>query len=223
MERNREPAGRDRHLCGGILVALTFLGTVPALAGTIHVPADSPTIQIAIQKAQPFDLIIVAPGTYFEAIDFSGKVITVQGEDPNDPAVVASTIIDAGGLGTVVSFSGGEDHQNTLLAGFTITGGIIGIDAHGSAARVHDCVITGNTSFGVRDLDGELARCQITDNDGSGIYFCDGTINQCTVARNRDGIQSSFNATVFDTHIVGNRSSGLLHEAQESREDRTGP
>lgn len=191
------------------VVGIVLLAATVCPADVIHVPADSPTIQIAIQKAQPFDMIIVAPGTYFEAIDFSGKVITVQSEDPNDSAVVASTIIDAGGLGTVVSFSGGEDHQNTVLAGFTITGGIIGIDAHGSSARVRDCVITENTSFGVRDLDGEIARCQVTDNGGTGIKNCDGIINQCMVARNARGIESS-DASIIDTHIIDSDQFGLL-------------
>lgn len=44
----------------------------------IHVPADAPTIQIAIEQAQPFDTIIVAPATYYEPIDFMGKAITVS-------------------------------------------------------------------------------------------------------------------------------------------------
>lgn len=35
-----------------------------ASADTIRVPADAPTIQIAISDAMPFDTIIVDPGTY---------------------------------------------------------------------------------------------------------------------------------------------------------------
>ena len=44
-----------------------------ALGEIIRVPTDAPTIQIAIQKAQPFDTIIVAPGIYSEAISFGAK------------------------------------------------------------------------------------------------------------------------------------------------------
>ena len=195
-----------------VCVALCFFPLVratTAVADTIRVPADAPTIQIAIQKAQPFDLIIVAPGTYHEAIDLSGKVITVQSEDPNDPAVVASTIIDAGGLGTVVSFSGGADHIDTLLAGFTLRNGITGIEGHGSGARVHDCVITANSSNGVDDLDGELARSQVTDNGGIGIVNCDGVISQCTISGNWRGIQTS-DATIIDTQVTDSLDHGLI-------------
>lgn len=69
----------------------SWLGIVPVLVSQafgqaiIRVPTDAPTIQIAIQQAQPFDTIIVAPDTYFEAINFEGKVIALQSENPNDP------------------------------------------------------------------------------------------------------------------------------------------
>ena len=83
-------------LLTGLLTLQTMFVEAGSLGGTIHVPTDAPTIQIAIEDSQPFDTIIVAPGTYFEAIGFHGKVITVQSTNPNDPSVVAATIINAG-------------------------------------------------------------------------------------------------------------------------------
>src|SRR5262245_7460613 len=56
---------------------------------TIRVPADAPTIQAAIDVAQPYDTVLVAPGTYVETIDFLGKRITVRSE-----AGPALTVID---------------------------------------------------------------------------------------------------------------------------------
>ena len=51
-----------------------------AVAGTIHVPSDQPTIQDAIDAAMDGDTVLVAPGTYFENIDFLGKAIVVTSE-----------------------------------------------------------------------------------------------------------------------------------------------
>ncbi|UCG50263.1 MAG: DUF1080 domain-containing protein [Phycisphaerales bacterium] len=56
--------------------------------------AEFKSIQAAIDDANDGDEIIVEIGTYVEAIDFSGKAITLRSFDPNDPTVVAKTIID---------------------------------------------------------------------------------------------------------------------------------
>jgi parallel beta-helix repeat protein len=96
-------------------------------AQLFYVPSQHSTIQSAINLAANGDTVIVSPGTYHENIDFKGKSITVQSVDPNDPNTVISTIIDGStpidsNFGSVVIFKSGEDH-NSVLAGFTITGG----------------------------------------------------------------------------------------------------
>ena len=44
---------------------------------TIHVLADQPTIQTAINAADNGDTVLAVPGTYSENINFNGKAITV--------------------------------------------------------------------------------------------------------------------------------------------------
>lgn len=85
------------------------------------------SIQSAINDANNGDTIIVDANTYYENINFLGRAITVKSTDPNDPNVVAATIIDGNrpgdpNFGSVVIFNSGEDNQS-VLTGFTITGG----------------------------------------------------------------------------------------------------
>lgn len=58
--------------------------TVPGRVGgrTISVPKDYSTIQAAIDAAEDGDTIVAAPGTYRETINFKGKNIILQSEDP---------------------------------------------------------------------------------------------------------------------------------------------
>lgn len=88
-----------------------------------RVPGDYSSIQSAIEASDNGDTVLVAPGRYMENVNFLGKDITLTSTDPNDANVVASTIIDANGTGTVVTLANGETRQ-AVLTGFTITGGM---------------------------------------------------------------------------------------------------
>ncbi len=100
-----------------------------AQAETIYVDVNCPgpgdgseldpycSIQTAIDNAVDTDEIVVAPGTYFETINFLGKAIWLRSSD--GPEV---TIIDGTGFFHVVQCVSGEG-PDTVLDGFTITGG----------------------------------------------------------------------------------------------------
>ncbi len=97
-------------------------------ADTLYVPSGQySTIQSAIDDSNNGDTIIISAGTYLENIDFLGKAVILQSEDPNDPNVVATTIIDGSNpadpnIGSVVTFNKAED-ANSVLTGFTIQNG----------------------------------------------------------------------------------------------------
>lgn len=55
----------------------------PAGGRVIRVPADAPTIQDAVDRAQPGDLVLVAPGVYHEAVKVTTSHLTIRGEDRN--------------------------------------------------------------------------------------------------------------------------------------------
>jgi len=99
------------------------LAGVVASAGPLRVPDDYPTIQEAIDAAGDRDIVLVAPGTYAEAIDLLGKRIVVSSHDPGDSVVVATTVIDPNGLDAPVVTCDSGERAETELRGLTITGG----------------------------------------------------------------------------------------------------
>jgi len=111
-----------------LLITAFVLSWTQVRADTLYVSAgEYSSIQSAIDDANDGDVIIADPNTYYENINFLGKAITVRSTDPNDPNVVAATIIDGNqpddpNKASVVTFNNGED-ANSVLSGFTITGG----------------------------------------------------------------------------------------------------
>lgn len=99
------------------IITFLLLAAGAAAQNTINVPGDQPTIQGAIGVANNGDTVLVAPGTYTENINFSGKAITVTSSGG-----AAVTTIDGGAKASVVIFNTGEG-QGSVLNGFTIQNG----------------------------------------------------------------------------------------------------
>src|SRR5512142_2853747 len=79
-----------------LLISMTLTA---AHAATIHVPRDYASIQAALDSALTAgDELVVAPGRYYEAIDFHGKAVWLHSSGG-----AAATIIDATGLNTSVA------------------------------------------------------------------------------------------------------------------------
>lgn len=152
-----------------------------AIGATLNVPSAAyPTIQSAIDAAVDGDTVILSPGMYNETINFNGKAITLRSSDGPD-----GTIIDGTGLNdSVVKCISGEG-SNTVLDGFTISGGSGSLwDTYpylrgggmliiGSSPTILNCIFSGNGRT----------------NDGGGIW-CDGsspTISNCIIRNNSGG------------------------------------
>ena len=93
----------------------------------INVPADQTTIQAGINASTNSDTVLVQPNTYFENINYNGKLITVASLflTTQDTTYISSTIIDGNSNGSVVTFINNED-LSAVLCGFTITNGLGG-------------------------------------------------------------------------------------------------
>ncbi|MEE8170797.1 MAG: right-handed parallel beta-helix repeat-containing protein, partial [Phycisphaerae bacterium] len=171
----------------------------PAAAGsTLDVPsAQFTTIQSAIDAALPTDLIVVAPGTYLEVIDFSGKPITLRSSGGS-----AVTTIDGTGISdSVVKCINGEG-ADTVLEGFTITGGIAefggGMQIINSSPTLVDCDFSANTATerggGLYNFNSSptVTNCTFSNNFasfmGGGMHNdtnSSPTITNCTFIQNR--------------------------------------
>lgn len=146
-----------------VTLLLVFALAHETNAATIHVPADQPTIQAAIDASTSGDTVLVAPGTYYEDINFYGKIITVTSEQG-----AAATVINAGGKPSVVTFKSGET-RNAILSGFTITGGRniysgAGISVSFSSPTIRDNIITGNSGCSGVGIDSYFSSPRIEYN-----------------------------------------------------------
>jgi hypothetical protein len=163
--------------------------------GPLYVPADYPTIQSAIDAATAGYEIVVALGTYNEAINFHGKAIRLCSS-----AGPGMTIIDASGLNaSVVTCNSGEG-GDTILEGFTVTGGNAsnggGMYNTGSSPTVTNCIFTANTASRGGGMlnnqsDPTVTDCTFSGNSagqsGGGMYNDTGsspTVTDCTFTGN---------------------------------------
>ena len=124
-----------------LLLALAVLPRM-LLATIIHVPADSATIQSAINGASIGDTIVASPGVY-GGVDYLGKSVTVASEMIlyGDSTVVPTTIIDGN-----VHMSSRHDTASVLY-GMTVLDGSVTTEYRAFAELVH-CSINGNVLVG---------------------------------------------------------------------------
>lgn len=198
------------------LLLIPLILSCPALGAVIHVnaaaagPGDgsgtNPFIRIqdAIDAALAGDTVLIHPGTYSGTGNYElspgGIDIRIQSIDPNDPAVVASTIVDPALMGRAFNISNGETSA-CIIAGLTVTNGRAGrgggLYCFGSSPTVDKCVFVKNTAtlqggaMYLYDSAAAISNCVIVSNsastDGGGIEWWDSsfTIRNCIISHNR--------------------------------------
>lgn len=164
---------------------LVVLAAIPCPARTITVddgnPADFNNIQAAINDAIAGDVVEIQPGTYTgdgnRDIDFLGKPITVTGTDPNDPNIVAQTIVDCNGarydFHRAFRFDSGED-RDSVLEGLTVINGSAKKQVNADQSGDNYEISPGGAIY-CEDTSPTIRRCVIADNaahtDGRGGGF----------------------------------------------------
>ena len=155
---------------------------------TIFVSVDQ-SIQVAINAVPSGGTVLLAAGTYTEAIDFGSKNLVLEG-DASDPS---SVVLDGtGATDTVVKIIGGQTSA-TVVRGVTIQNGTVGMllpaqeiyvgggmMIRNSDPVVEDVVFVANRSqFGgglyVLGSESVLTGCSflfnVADEDGGGVFI----------------------------------------------------
>jgi parallel beta-helix repeat protein len=178
------------------------------------VPDDYPTIQAAINAANPGDTIYVKAAAYYETINVE-KTVTLRGENRD------TTIIDGGGNQNVVFVTA----DNVTIIGFTIrNSGVINPGGYGGiGVSGADHVIVENNNL-VSNDDGiwiydsnydSFANNNFSYNVKAGVYtrYASGMIIADNIVANNDwGIvlrTGTDTSTVADNSVYSNGYSGI--------------
>ncbi|MDP6529466.1 MAG: right-handed parallel beta-helix repeat-containing protein [Gemmatimonadota bacterium] len=224
--------------------AFVVLGLLPlaASAATLHVPADYPAIQDAIEHAEFGDTVLVEPGTYQENLFLKDGLIVKSVAGPDE------TIITYGGPSKNEAVVLAQSCSNsTQLIGFTVTGadlakrGILlnaeteiviqhvkvtactyGIAIHGrSNPFLHWCDVSACTKAAlfVQYATADVKYCTFTGCEAFGVYIT-GTsealsLKECAFSDNLFvGIQASdAEFSVEGGSVNGNGDTGILAQS----------
>ena len=192
----------------GDLSAQEFSGDYLGVTVKLDGGGDFTSIQSAIYFVYDGEEITVYPGRYYENNISVRKDIVLRSIDPNDPNIVAATIIDGQNDGRLILFGG--ETSSCKISGFTLTngrsikgGGIVGIS---TKATVANCRIVGNSADsyggGLYQFDGLLVNCTISGNSaryGGGLCECRGTIKNCTIS---DNSSSAYGGGLYDCNAT---------------------
>jgi len=155
-------------LPGAALIALTSVLTACGpddSARTITVPGDAGTIQAAVDDARPGDTVLIAGGTYNEAVKVTTDGIVIRGEDRNKVVLDGEHRLANG----VYVAADGVRVENLTVRSYTQNGVVFnGIDAASGGDGVDPGITYGTDN---RALNGYEVRYVTTYNNGLyGIY-----------------------------------------------------
>lgn len=157
---------KKNHAILALAIATPLLAATAQAGNTLHVPQDYSTIQAAINASAQTDIVLVAPGTYHETLDFKGKAVTVTSSDGPE-----KTIIDADFQDSVVRFHRGET-RITVLSGFTLQNGKAtqypmnggGVQIYEAGPTIRGNVVRNNSACGGSGISAERSFAHIEGN-----------------------------------------------------------
>jgi nitrous oxidase accessory protein len=203
----------ERKAISGIMLTLLLIGLltlalnvqpVRTEPSTIRVPDDYPTIQEAINRANPGDTVFVKSGIYREHLVVN-KTVSIVGQDETSTYIYGNT----GSVAVHIIANG------IIFTGFTVrsTGGPY--DNGICLSNVKDCNVSGNnvqsSFFGIEIL--SCSKCILeNDHTWSNSYGIGGaSCSNCSVSRNV--------ATGNENGIAIDMSSSMVIKGNELNEN----
>jgi parallel beta-helix repeat protein len=186
---------------------------------TVHVPADHPTIQAALDAARNGDTVLVEPGIWKESLKVAGKSVTLAARAQD----LDQTILDG-------SASGKSDGEEILriekggdvtLTGFTIRNSHHAVTVRGKAQIVRNRFHRNGDALSFEGGSGLVRSCTFEDNRDDGIDLdrsSEALIEDNVIRNNRDdGIEVRLHdhsgpllkITIRGNVISGNQEDGI--------------
>ena len=197
----------DDNASGG---TTTTEGAAAGGSATIRVPKDQPTIQDAVDAAAPGDLVLIASGTYPEAVDVETENLTIRGLDRNEVILDGGFELENG----IRVLADGVSIENMTAQNYTTNGffwtGVTGYrGSYLTAFR--------NGDYGVYSFDatkGQLEHIWASGSPDAGVYIgqcypCDAVIDDVVSEYNGlgySGTNSGGNLLIVNSIFRFNRA-----------------
>lgn len=204
--------------------------------------AEYSSLQAAVEAARNGDVIVLSEGRYstddYRNIAIRGKAITIRSRDPNDPAVVAGTILDCQGSTTrgrrAFEVGPGQGTRLTIM-GLTIVNGYSNVSGGSilceqAEFRAYNCTFSGNRvqwwggALLFRESRASLEGCTFLSNasDASrgGAIFCETsvlTIDDCLFQSNTGGGVESHDSDLTLTRCIFQQNTSQIGGGIQSR------
>lgn len=185
--------------------------TEAASDGVRRVPGDYPTIQEAVDAADPGDLVLIEPGVYNEAVDVSTDELTIRGLDRNGVILDGEFELENG---VRILGADGVAVENMTAINYT-TNGFYWIEADGYRGSYLTSQRTGNYGIYAFDsVNGVIEHSYAAGSPDSGLYIgqcnpCNALVNDVWMEWNGlgySGTNSGGNLTIVNSQFNDNRA-----------------
>lgn len=185
--------------------------TAAAADGVLDVPAEFATIQEAVDAASPGDLVLIAPGTYREAVNVTTDEIVIRGVDRNTVILDGEFELDNG---IRVLGASGVAVENMTAMNYTSNGffwtGVTGYrGSYLTAYRTGDYGV-----YAFDSVQGQLEHIYAAGSPDAGLYIgqcypCDAVIDNVLSEHNGlgySGTNSGGNLLIVNSVFRNNRA-----------------